>query len=120
MKLRKDKDGYLVCKVNGKAWRHHRLVWTEANGKIPKGMEIHHINGVRDDNRIENLALVTQSQNKEKSLGRGWNYAGSKTNPYRASRYINSVRTYLGVFGTKCGAYMAHRMAYINKGGQYE
>lgn len=30
---------------------------------IPEGMEIDHINGVRDDNRIDNLRLVTKKEN---------------------------------------------------------
>jgi hypothetical protein len=36
----------------------HRLVWREHNGPIPRGLSVHHINGVKDDNRIENLMLV--------------------------------------------------------------
>lgn len=34
----------------------HILIWEKANGKpLPKDYVIHHLNGVRDDNRIENL-----------------------------------------------------------------
>lgn len=32
-------------------------------GKIPEGMEIDHINHITDDNRIENLRLVTRKDN---------------------------------------------------------
>ncbi len=39
----------------------HRMVWQKNNGKIPFGKEIHHINGNRLDNRIENLRLMTKS-----------------------------------------------------------
>ena len=39
--------------------REHILVWEEAHGKpLPKGWIIHHLNGVRDDNRIENLLAM--------------------------------------------------------------
>lgn len=36
----------------------HRLVWEQTHGPIPDGALIHHINGVRTDNRIANLQLL--------------------------------------------------------------
>jgi HNH endonuclease/NUMOD4 motif len=41
----------------------HRLVLTAFVGPCPTGMETNHVNGVRDDNRLENLEWVTPSQN---------------------------------------------------------
>lgn len=41
----------------------HRLVWEGFNGPIPDGFEINHKNGVRSDNRLENLELLTRSEN---------------------------------------------------------
>jgi len=34
------------------------MVWEKANGRLPEGWIIHHLNGVRDDNRLENLAAM--------------------------------------------------------------
>lgn len=55
----KTKGGYLQA-TNQMV---HRLVWEAFNGKIPEGMEIDHINCIRDDNRLENLRLVTHKEN---------------------------------------------------------
>jgi transcriptional regulator CtsR len=41
----------------------HRIIWESVYGPIPEGMQINHINGVKDDNRIANLELVTPSEN---------------------------------------------------------
>lgn len=42
-----------------------RTVWIAANGPIPDGMEINHMNHKRDDDRITNLELVTRQQNNQ-------------------------------------------------------
>ena len=41
----------------------HRLVWHYFHGPIPDGMCLNHRNGIKDDNRPENLEIVTYSEN---------------------------------------------------------
>lgn len=41
----------------------HRVIWVWYNGAIPEGFEINHIDYNRGNNHIENLELVTHSQN---------------------------------------------------------
>ena len=48
-----------------------RLAWQLVNGPIPDGLEIDHINRVRDDNRISNLRAVTRSLNRINTVHRG-------------------------------------------------
>ena len=36
----------------------HVLVWERANGPMPNGMQVHHRNGVKLDNTLENLEVV--------------------------------------------------------------
>ena len=114
------KSGYVSLGAARHGTRiEHRAVWIDAHGAIPKGMAIHHINSIKHDNRLENLALVTQRQNNQKSdkWGKGWhdcsNDGRNRVSPFRSMRWVNGANKHLGYFGTPCGAYMAHRMAYI-------
>ena len=38
--------------------RLHRAVWEHFNGPIPEGYHVHHIDGDRTNNQIDNLALM--------------------------------------------------------------
>lgn len=40
----------------------HRLVWLHFHGPIPEGMTINHKNGIKTDNRPDNLELATHSE----------------------------------------------------------
>lgn len=60
-------SGYLLVKnpnypESGNYYvRQHRLVWEQAYGPLPDGYEVHHLNGVRTDNRLENLCALPKS-----------------------------------------------------------
>ncbi len=42
----------------------HRLVYRHFKGPIPAGLTVNHLNGMRGDNRPENLELATASEQK--------------------------------------------------------
>lgn len=56
--------GYIQIRIDGKLYKAHRLAWLLATGDWPVG-DIDHINGVRTDNRIENLRDVSRKVNRQ-------------------------------------------------------
>lgn len=61
--IRKNKNGYVVIKVDSRWVLQHRFLMELKIGRKLKSNEaVHHINGIKDDNRIENLKLVENSE----------------------------------------------------------
>lgn len=54
-------DGYIL---------EHRLAWELSHGKqVPDGYAIHHLNGIKDDNRSENLIAISKPNHTRKEMG---------------------------------------------------
>ena len=51
-----DKTGYYLNSTLRK--RLHRYIWEYYNGEIPKGYQIHHIDGDKNNNNINNLEAI--------------------------------------------------------------
>ena len=73
----KDKQGYRVVETNNKKYKAHRVVWELVNGPIPEGMCIDHIDGNVGRNTIENLRLVTKSDNSKNKRKYSSNRSGA-------------------------------------------
>jgi len=62
-------DGYVQILIGTNQYEfEHRLVWEKANGKIPKGYIIHHLNGLKTDNRLENLICISRTMHSPRKI----------------------------------------------------
>lgn len=57
----KNSQGYKTCRI-------HRLVYEHFAGKIREGYEIHHIDGNRQNNCVDNLKMVTKSEHHKLTM----------------------------------------------------
>jgi hypothetical protein len=59
------KHGYRRIMTKDRKLRfEHVLVWETIHGPVPKGYELHHLNGDKLDNRLANLRLLTRLEHK--------------------------------------------------------
>lgn len=109
------KDGYLIVvlydpdlykieykltkKVNAGLFSTgvHRIVYCWFKGKVPSGYVIDHINNIKDDNRIDNLQLLTPQENIMKGRGYSDRQLKCKLNK-PLSFYKNKLNYYLSKY----------------------
>jgi hypothetical protein len=114
-KLSKDRDGYILNFVKGKIYREHRLIWMYVYGEMPNGM-LDHINRIKSDNRIENLRIVSFSENRQNIGKLSNNKSGFKgvwfhkvNKNWCASISVDKKNCHIGSFATKEEAYEAYK-----------
>ena len=119
------RDGYRYTIVSGYASnKFHRVLWEAFNGPIPEGMQIDHINGERDDNRLDNLRLVTRAENLRgynKALkGSTSRYRGvrlsKRTNKWNARITHNNKLLHIGYFASEVAAALARDIKALELG----
>lgn len=111
-------SGYLDVKVHGRLYLVHRIVMLMCYGFYGEGLEVDHINHIRNDNRLCNLRFVTGSENSRNKSVSSKNTSGvtgvyfSKAHKkYIALIGVDRKLIYLGIFETLEGAAEARRQA---------
>ncbi|WP_296222691.1 HNH endonuclease [uncultured Sphingomonas sp.] len=108
--------GYLNGAILSVSYKAHRIVWLHQTGQWPD--EIDHVNGIKTDNRMENLRDVDragnlknmprQSNNTSGATGVKWSeYMGK----WRAVINVNRARVHLGYFSDFSDAVGARKAA---------
>ena len=81
-----NKDGYLKTKLSvcgkTKAFFVHRLVTDTFLGSRPENLEVNHKNGIKTDNRAENLEYVTRLENMRHAITTGLRNCCGEKNPH--------------------------------------
>lgn len=110
--------GYILITLLGRKYLAHRVIFEMHNGPIPTGMEIDHINGIRNDNRIQNLRLVTSKGNHLNMGKRCDNTSGitgvaycKRSNKWKAYVSQDSKLIHLGFFDAKEDAISVRKSA---------
>ena len=114
-----DSAGYrrVSVRINGKshALYAHRAAFIIANGGVPAGMQIDHINAVRSDNRLGNLRAVTPQENQHNYRKAKGYSRHSCSGRWEAYIRVGGVRHHLGLFTTEAAA----RAAYLKAKARY-
>src|SRR5690606_11070260 len=118
---REKTSGYLRIHLCGKEIYAHRAAWAHHYGELPEKM-VDHINGIKGDNRIENLRLADLAENN-------WNWRGrasaSGASQYKRTGLWSSKINhrgkviYIGCFKTKAEAQEAYQAAAQKLRGEF-
>jgi hypothetical protein len=91
-------NGYREIRINGKIIKEHRyLMELHIGRKLLPNEDIHHINGIKHDNRIENLQIIlhhdhTSLSNKDRKYKKGYKLRLSDDERKRRSSFMKEMR----------------------------
>ena len=96
-------NGYLTFKIfdkkliKTKTYYIHRFEWECVKGDIPEGFVIDHIDSVKTNNKIENLQLLTVSENVRKGNNKPIKSFNIKNNKQKKYESITSASLELDI-----------------------
>lgn len=117
------KSGYSRLRLKGSLYLAHRIVWEMLKGPIPMGLEVDHVNHNRSDNRIENLRLVTSTENSRNQKKHKTNTSGfsgvswfGRDKKWKATIRVKDRTFFLGYFTDITEAVAARKAAEFEHG----
>ena len=119
------KSAYWLLKLSGTFYYCHRIVFFMSHRKDPLNLQIDHKDRNKGNNKIDNLRLVTTSENARNTGNRSNNTSGVKGvyfhkpyGKYRATIRVNNRRIYLGNFARLEDAAAARKAAELKYWGR--
>lgn len=88
--------GYVVISIDRKKYKRHRLIWFYVHRVWPSE-DLDHINGIRSDDRIDNLRKVHRAQNLWNAARTFRNTSGHKGVSWQPDR--NKWKAYINANG---------------------
>lgn len=120
-----DAYGYRRIKIKRRSYKSHRLAWLYVYGHFPPNA-LDHINVLKDDNRISNLRLATNSENQMNRGKPSNNTSGFKGVSWHKRRkkwdaygQLNGKNKHLGAFDTAEAASVAYKSFAEQQHGQF-
>ena len=107
-------NGYIQIRINDKIYSAHRLVYALHNPNWDGQGEIDHINRKKDDNRIDNLRIVTHQENLFNTNTKGYHW-DKRVKKWVARIIIKGKKIHLGYFDYATDA----RLAYVTAKEKY-
>jgi len=121
-----DRNRYIRLEIDQIKLAAHRVAWALHTGSWPPDhMQIDHINGIKTDNRPENLRLADNSQNQSSSKSRPGKsglrgvYWAPKMGRWRAKIMKDKKTIHIGYFDDKKQAHDAYCAAAMEIHGEF-